>query len=136
MSSPCADVAAEHATARFIAATAADRLQLAWSPPPRIARLSQLVPIVGNAALMREVKRAMADSGLRMLEAFTFYLQPETDLDVMAEAMDYGAELGAGMHTALGVCTADWRRPRPGADDRHLRSVLRHRRAARTGGRD
>jgi sugar phosphate isomerase/epimerase len=66
-------------------------------------------PIVGNAALMRDVKRAVADSGLRMLDIFTFYLQPETDLAVMAEAMAYGAELGARYAQLIGD-DSDWGR--------------------------
>ena len=66
-------------------------------------------PIVGNPPLMREVKHALADSGLRMLDVFTFYLQPETDLDVMAQAMAYGAELGARYAQLIGD-DPDWAR--------------------------
>jgi sugar phosphate isomerase/epimerase len=66
-------------------------------------------PIVGNAPLMRDVKRAVADSGLRMLDVFTFYLQPEIDLDVMADAMAYGAELGARYAQLIGD-DPDWAR--------------------------
>ena len=66
-------------------------------------------PIVGNPPLMREVKHALANSGLRMLDIFTFYLQPETDLDVMAQAMAYGAELGARYAQLIGD-DPDWAR--------------------------
>jgi sugar phosphate isomerase/epimerase len=66
-------------------------------------------PIVGNPPLMREVKQALADSGLRMLDIFTFYLQPDTDLDVMAEAMAYGADLGARYAQLIGD-DPDWAR--------------------------
>ncbi|MBV9329703.1 MAG: sugar phosphate isomerase/epimerase [Chloroflexi bacterium] len=66
-------------------------------------------PIVGNPALMREVKQALTDSELRMLDIFTFYLQPETDLDVMAQAMAYGAELGARYAQLIGD-DPDWAR--------------------------
>jgi sugar phosphate isomerase/epimerase len=66
-------------------------------------------PIVGNQPLMREVKQAVADSGLRMLDIFTFYLQAETDLEVMAQAMDYGAELGARYAQLIGD-DPDWAR--------------------------
>jgi hypothetical protein len=59
-------------------------------------------PIAGNPPLMREVKQALADSGLGTLDIFTFYLQPQTDLDVMAQAMAYGAELGASYAQLIG----------------------------------
>jgi sugar phosphate isomerase/epimerase len=66
-------------------------------------------PIVGNATLMRDVKQAVVDSGLRMLDIFTFYLQPDIDLDVMTEAMAYGAELGARYAQLIGD-DPDWAR--------------------------
>lgn len=66
-------------------------------------------PIVGDAPLMRDVKHALADSGLRMLDIFTFYLQPETDLDVMRDAMAFGAELGARYAQLIGD-DPDWAR--------------------------
>jgi sugar phosphate isomerase/epimerase len=58
---------------------------------------------------MREVKQALTDSGLRMLDILTFYLQPETDLDVMTQARAYGAELGARYAQLIGD-DADWAR--------------------------
>ncbi len=93
----------------FIAAAAAagfDSLGLRLHKSPAYPNW---FPIVGNAPLMRDVKRAVADSGLRMLDVFTFYLQPETDLDAMAEAMGYGAELGARYAQLIGD-DPDWAR--------------------------
>jgi sugar phosphate isomerase/epimerase len=66
-------------------------------------------PIVGNPPLMRDVRQAVADSGMRMLDIFTFYLQPETDLGVMGEAMAFGAELGARYAQLIGD-DPDWAR--------------------------
>jgi sugar phosphate isomerase/epimerase len=68
-------------------------------------------PIVGNPGLMREVKSALAGSGLRMLDIFTFYLQPDTDLDSMQQAMEFGAELGARYAQLIGD-DPEWERMR------------------------
>ncbi len=69
----------------------------------------QWFPIVGNPSLMRDVEHALSDSGLRLLDVFTFYLQPETDLAVMAQAMEFGAALGARYAQLIGD-DADWSR--------------------------
>ena len=66
-------------------------------------------PIVGNPPLMRDVQHALTNSGLRLLDIFTFYLQPETDLDVMAAAMEFGATLGARYAQLIGD-DDDWSR--------------------------
>ncbi len=52
-------------------------------------------PVVGNAALIREIGRVLADSGLAVLDVFTFYLQPSTDVRDFAPALELGAVLGA-----------------------------------------
>ena len=72
-------------------------------------RPTRMVPIVGNVPLMRDVKQALADSGLRLLDIFTFYLQPSIDLDVMTAAMAFGAELGARYAQLIGD-DPDWAR--------------------------
>jgi sugar phosphate isomerase/epimerase len=66
-------------------------------------------PIVGNPPLMREVKRALASSRVKLLDVFTFYLQPQIDLNEMARAMELGAELGARYAQLIGD-DADWPR--------------------------
>ena len=38
---------------------------------------------LGDAALKREVKRALADSGQEMVESLSYYLLPEMDLEEM-----------------------------------------------------
>jgi sugar phosphate isomerase/epimerase len=52
-------------------------------------------PIVGNPALMREVKQAIGHTGLTIHDVFSCYLRPETDLDGLQPVLDYAAELGA-----------------------------------------
>jgi sugar phosphate isomerase/epimerase len=52
-------------------------------------------PVVGNAALERDVRRALADRGLAVLDIFTFYLQPPTDVGDFVPALEFGAALGA-----------------------------------------
>jgi sugar phosphate isomerase/epimerase len=52
-------------------------------------------PIVDDDRLMGEVRRAIADSGLRVFDVFTCYLQPVMDFEAMKRAHEFGAELGA-----------------------------------------
>jgi sugar phosphate isomerase/epimerase len=66
-------------------------------------------PVVGDAALMAEVKRALAGSGLRVFDVFTCYLRPEMDFDAMKRAHEFGAELGAKYALAIGD-DPDWHR--------------------------
>jgi sugar phosphate isomerase/epimerase len=66
-------------------------------------------PVAGDLALEREVKRALADSNLKVYDILSFYMQPETDLDRMAPALSFGAEIGA--QYALVICDdPDWNR--------------------------
>ena len=53
------------------------------------------VPVVGNAALIRDVKAALDRTGLDFLDVFSFYLEPELNLDRMLPAFEVGADLGA-----------------------------------------
>ena len=52
-------------------------------------------PVVGDAALIRGIERALADGGLKVLDIFTFYLQPPTDVRDFTPALELGAALGA-----------------------------------------
>ena len=54
-----------------------------------------IFPIVGDAALIREIRSALADSGLHLLDILAFYLLPETDVLEYEPALSLGAELGA-----------------------------------------
>src|SRR5437016_9401970 len=60
-------------------------LRLARSP------LFPFHPIVGSAPLIRELKLVLASAGLSVLDILSFYLQPETDLDSFAPALELGA---------------------------------------------
>lgn len=59
-------------------------------------------PVAGDAAKVREVKRALADSGMQLLEVLSYYLQPEMDLDSMAPSLELAAELGATYALVIG----------------------------------
>ena len=52
-------------------------------------------PVAGDASLVRELKRALAGSGLGVLDILSFYLQPVTDIEAFAAPLELGAELGA-----------------------------------------
>jgi sugar phosphate isomerase/epimerase len=60
-------------------------------------------PVVGDAPLIRQMKRALADAGLKVLDIYTFYLQPATRLDDFTSALALGAELGAGYALVQGA---------------------------------
>jgi len=80
-------------------------LRLARSP------LFAFYPVVGNAPLIRELKLILASSGLSVLDILTFYLQPTTDIEAFAPALELGAELGARYALVAGD-DADWARLR------------------------
>jgi sugar phosphate isomerase/epimerase len=60
-------------------------------------------PVVGDAPLVRQMKRALADASLKVLDIYTFYLQPATRLDDFTPALALGAELGAGYALVQGA---------------------------------
>ncbi len=60
-----------------------------------------------DAALRREVKTALADSGQEMIESLSYYLLPEFDLEEMKPSLEYAAELGATYALVIGR-DADW----------------------------
>src|SRR5215510_4000810 len=57
------------------------------------------------------LKLILASSGLNVLDILTFYLQPETDVDAFAPALELGAELGARYALVAGD-DAEWARLR------------------------
>jgi hypothetical protein len=59
-------------------------------------------PVAGDATRRREVKRALADSGMELLEVLSYYLQPEMDQDSMAPSLELAAELGAKYALVIG----------------------------------
>jgi sugar phosphate isomerase/epimerase len=52
-------------------------------------------PVVGDMPLIRHMKRALAESGLGVLDIYSFYLEPATKLDDLLPALSLGAEFGA-----------------------------------------
>ena len=66
-------------------------------------------PMVGNAALIRDVKRALADCGLPVLDILSFYLDPDTDVAAFAPALALGGELG-GKYAMIVGNDPDWAR--------------------------
>jgi len=59
-------------------------------------------PVVGDAAKMRDVKQAVSDSGMELMEVLSYYLQPEMDLDSMRPSLEFAAELGAKYALLIG----------------------------------
>jgi sugar phosphate isomerase/epimerase len=66
---------------------------------------------LGDAALKREVKVALADSGQEMVESLSYYLLPDMDLDEMKPSLEYAADLGATYALVIGR-DDDWSRQR------------------------
>jgi len=68
-------------------------------------------PVVGDAALVREMKSRIAAAGLAVFDLYSFYLEPNTDVASFAPAMELGASFGAKYATVMGADT-DWSRQR------------------------
>jgi sugar phosphate isomerase/epimerase len=68
-------------------------------------------PVVGDAALIAEMKSRIADAGLAVFDLYSFYLEPATDVASFAPAMELGASFGAKYATVMGA-DADWARQR------------------------
>ena len=66
-------------------------------------------PVVGDAALIREMRARLAD--LPVFDLYSFYLQPDTDVASFAPAMELGASFGAKYATVMGA-DEDWSRQR------------------------
>jgi sugar phosphate isomerase/epimerase len=66
---------------------------------------------LGDEALKRDVKRALADSGQEMVESLSYYLLPDMDLDEMRPSLEYAADLGATYALVIGR-DEDWSRQR------------------------
>ncbi len=72
------------------------RLSRAYSPE------LPFYPVVGNAPLIADIKRRLADTGLQFLDIYTFYLTPTFDLDACKRALEVGAEFGAKFAATVG----------------------------------
>jgi sugar phosphate isomerase/epimerase len=60
-------------------------------------------PVVGDAPLIRRMKRTLAETRLKVLDIYTFYLEPATRLDDFTPALALGAEFGAGFALVQGA---------------------------------
>ena len=68
-------------------------------------------PVIGDAAVMREVQRSLKDTGLVVYDILSYYLQPEMNIDSMRPSLEFGAELGATWALVIGD-DPDWSRQR------------------------
>ncbi len=59
-------------------------------------------PVVGNAPLIRDIKRALADTGLPVFDIFSCYLEPDTRIDHFTPSLALGAELGGQFVMVMG----------------------------------
>ena len=68
-------------------------------------------PVMGDAALMRDIKRTISAAGLTVLDLYSFYLQLDTKVEHFKDALAFGAELGAKYAMVMGD-DPDWQRMR------------------------
>jgi len=59
-------------------------------------------PIVDDPALARDVKKAIVDSGMEVVDVLSFYMQSEMDFDAMMKPLEFGKELGATYALVIG----------------------------------
>src|SRR5690606_17449174 len=59
-------------------------------------------PVVGDQALMRQVRERIEGARLTVYDVLTCYLQPDMDLEAMRRAHEFGAELGARFALVIG----------------------------------
>jgi sugar phosphate isomerase/epimerase len=59
-------------------------------------------PVVGNAPLIRDIKRALADTGLPVFDIFSCYLEPDTRIEHFTPSLALGAELGGQFVMVMG----------------------------------
>jgi sugar phosphate isomerase/epimerase len=68
-------------------------------------------PVVGNAPLIREMSRMIDGGGLSVLEIYSCYLEPATDVDAFRPALELGRQFGARYVLVMGA-DPDWARMR------------------------
>jgi sugar phosphate isomerase/epimerase len=67
--------------------------------------------VVGNAAVIKAMKAALAAAGLSVLDAYSFYLEPATDVTAFEPAIALAADFGAQYLVTMGA-DPDWSRQR------------------------
>ncbi len=76
-----------------------DGIGLRLYPSPRMT----FFPVVGDKDLEAKVKAAIKDSGIKVYDILTCYVQPELDLEAMKRAHEFGAEIGADYGLVIGA---------------------------------
>lgn len=59
-------------------------------------------PVVGEPAIQRAIRRALADTGVMLLDVEAFWLSPNSNLDDFKRGYETGAELGARFALIVG----------------------------------
>src|SRR5215207_4027093 len=88
-----------------------DGIGLRMYASPGVNYESVTQPLAGNPTLMREVKRALEDSGLILYDILSYYIRPNFDLDKMLPSLEFGADLGFPYALAI-ADDPDWNRQR------------------------
>ncbi|MBV8888971.1 MAG: sugar phosphate isomerase/epimerase [Alphaproteobacteria bacterium] len=68
-------------------------------------------PVLDDPPLVREIKRTLSGSGLRVLDILSFYLEPDTSVAAFEPALEASAEFGARYVLVMGA-DPDWDRQR------------------------
>jgi sugar phosphate isomerase/epimerase len=71
-----------------------DGIGLRMFASPGVGYEAVTQPIAGNPPLMREIKTALASSGLILYDILSYYIRPNFDLERMLPSLEFGAELG------------------------------------------
>ena len=88
-----------------------DGIGLRMYASPGVAYESVTQPIAGNPTLMRDIKNALASSGLILYDILSYYIRPNFNLEAMLPSLEFGAELG--FPYALGIADdPEWNRQR------------------------
>lgn len=86
-----------------------DGIGLRMYASPGVNYESVTQPVTGNPALMRDIKSALASSGLILYDALSYYMRPNFDLERMLPSLEFTAELG--FPYAMAICDdPDWQR--------------------------
>ncbi len=85
-------------------------LGLRMHPSPAYSTIPYF-PMLGDVDQIRQVKRALAEHGFRLLEAQSFYMLPDTDVRQMLPYLELSAELGH-TYTLVQGDDPDWHRMR------------------------
>src|SRR5437588_9893687 len=79
-----------------------DGVGLRMYASPGVGYESVTQPIAGNAPLMREIKTALASSGLILYDILSYYIRPNFDLERMLPSLAFRAECGVTYALTLG----------------------------------